>query len=1078
MSKESESNFIKYNHILGKEASLGPIPANQILFWVGLTLVAYLLTNFFFSLGLAWFFLIALWLIVSWWLLTGKKPYSYLDRWRPPPGADWCKGYKPYVSPIPHWRSPEIQTRCKTPNGCYPLPPRLAADQTTHRNRRFMPFENFVDIQAIVEIKKDNREAAGFLLHKGGHQYQVVFMFALKGPHDILYPAEVAELHQSLEEGLKNLPSGERITFCTGCYSDDQQRQRELEQMADHCINRTVATLLRNEQVKVKQLTERGKRQVWRQHIFVTWTGRDGDQPSNPISGAIKALSYTVQGLFQLGQGLLNQVTGNDRLYQETFFKRLFLRAFQDGFIRWEILLSTRMGLSIRPCSKDELWQWLWNRFNQGEAPPIPQIVTLQESAAGLQLYETVNTSKHFATALIEGQQGNPSCPQHRGYRDLIDLPNRGRHRYCGVVTLEDPPDGWRNSRALLSAVWKLMSTEFVHDTESWVELSPANPLLIRDNLARQAKQSKAASERALLQGQGRDVGAEIKQTESFDAQRKLYSGAKGLHCAPVFLLYRETPEDLELACNTFCNNFGSAVAVRERNIAWSLWLQTLPITTQRLLHGEGGGFGGERRLTPDSETAPGLLPLTVPKDIDSCGVEFITDRGGKPLYIDLFRKQAGRILVTGASGSGKSVLVNQFSLIALGLNIPTVGVDFSSGGNSTFRTAVELLGPQGAFFSLESESSNLLEPPDLRRFSTAVQNQRLTTWAEFLRQAMVAIAMGKIQDPHLETRVNALTTNAIKRFLSDGEIIDRYNQAFKHGWQSEDWRQMPTLHDFSGWFTKPRLGIRQSDPLTDQALVQIRTQIQALLDSKLGHAIGRPSSFSPNPMIKFFTLTGLDNEQDQYLMALNVMAACTRTLLSYPKSLFIGDELSVLLHKAGFAQMVGGLCATGRKEGVSVALLSQDPDTLCTCPTAPQITQNLNYKITGAITPNAAQSFQRYFNYPNLIQANASEQFAANSSELCTYWLIETHGRFWKTRFYPGDMMLASIANNPAEQAARDRILSQYPNTLKGRLEGLAAFTREYIPAMREGAGFDAIGRTVQSPPRHHPSGRLSLVS
>jgi type IV secretory pathway VirB4 component len=107
-----------------------------------------------------------------------------------------------------------------------------------------------------------------------------------------------------------------------------------------------------------------------------------------------------------------------------------------------------------------------------------------------------------------------------------------------------------------------------------------------------------------------------------------------------------------------------------------------------------------------------------------------------------------------------------------------------------------------------------------------------------------------------------------------------------------------------------------------------------------LGTAIGKPSSFSPEPMVKFYALTGLSNDQDSYIMAVAAKAACLRVALSHLKSLFIGDELSVLLRKDGFSAMVGELCATARKDGLSIVLSSQDPDTICQSVAAAMIMQ------------------------------------------------------------------------------------------------------------------------------------------
>ncbi|MCJ8282940.1 MAG: hypothetical protein MJK14_24845, partial [Rivularia sp. ALOHA_DT_140] len=57
----------------------------------------------------------------------------------------------------------------------------------------------------------------------------------------------------------------------------------------------------------------------------------------------------------------------------------------------------------------------------------------------------------------------------------------------------------------------------------------------------------------------------------------------------------------------------------------------------------------------------------------------------------------------------------------------------------------------------------------------------------------------------------------------------------------------------------------------------------------------------------------------------------------------------------------------------------------------------------------------------------------------------------FWQTRFYPGEMALAAIATNQEERSTRRTILSQYPNTTKGQLHGLAEFTRVYVSSIKQ---------------------------
>jgi hypothetical protein len=86
----------------------------------------------------------------------------------------------------------------------------------------------------------------------------------------------------------------------------------------------------------------------------------------------------------------------------------------------------------------------------------------------------------------------------------------------------------------------------------------------------------------------------------------------------------------------------------------------------------------------------------------------------------------------------------------SLASNIPLVGMDISSSGNSTFKTEIELLSDQGAYYDISSGSSNLLETTDISRFDKLERDRRMESWKKFIRRALSAISMGKIHNPHL----------------------------------------------------------------------------------------------------------------------------------------------------------------------------------------------------------------------------------------------------------------------------------------------------------------------------------------
>ena len=943
------------------------------------------------------------------------------------------------------------------------IPPVRAIDRHLGKTT-YSPFENELDLCCMARIERDDRAIGAFLLNKGDisseNKFQVVFAFHCSGIHDQLYPEEVAAMSDGLREAMKVLMPGERCTFLLGRYSDDLERQQYLSSLAETCSLQLPAILMRNEQARIQELTRRGARSTWKQMVFCTWTADEfGERKTDPLSHLIYSAGKTCRFL-------LDSVTGRLSERQEQVLSQVLMKAYTEGFLQWEMLFDAKAGLDVSPLRDTELWSWLWSRFNQTAAPDIPQLLVSSEDERGAKVTEIQSAKKHATTILIEGERGRSSCPEHRQCTSRVYV----KDKVCGVLTMADAVGAWANVREQLSWLWKVLSDDRVRDTEVWVEIASANRFLTEDNLNRQAKQTKAARERAFLKGTGRDVGAEIKQEESFDAQKKLYRGAVPLNCAVVFLVHRETAESLDLATELLCSSFGTAKVVRERHIASQIWLETLPITWRRILH--SSSILSERRLVLESETVAGVLPLTVPRELDKRGVEFLTMRGGKSVYVDLF-SYTQHALVTGKTGSGKSVLLWRFILDALSQNIPVVGMDMpAADGESSFKTGIELLGDAGAYFDISRASNNLMEPPDLRRFDAKERAGRMKSWRSFVRNALGIVVMGRLDAPHLAQRVDAILLRTLDIFLSDPDIIERYNLAFAGGWKSPQWQEIPTLKDFVRFCSIARLDIRKPEAIDHQAINQITSQIAALLVSPLGAAIGQPSSFSPEPMVKFYALTGLSNDQDAYTMAVAAQAACLRVALSHPKSLFIGDELSVLFRKDGFSSMVGERCATARKDGMSLVFSSQDLDTICNSSAAAMMMQNITYRLTGCITSNAVTSFQRYLAYPSeIIGKNASESFFPRRSDLYSCWLVEKGGRFWQTKFYPSEMALAAVANNQEERRSRRAILALYPNTVKGQLQGLAHFTKLYVPALKEGKGLSHIqGGDVQPHAEERP--------
>lgn len=101
MSLDPDRDSVRVNKILGKQASIGPIPANQVLPLLGIIVLSYLIFEGVFGLG--WFvvLVVSFWLAVSWRLLVGNDPdNNYVNRFRKPRGHNWITGVALYVSPL------------------------------------------------------------------------------------------------------------------------------------------------------------------------------------------------------------------------------------------------------------------------------------------------------------------------------------------------------------------------------------------------------------------------------------------------------------------------------------------------------------------------------------------------------------------------------------------------------------------------------------------------------------------------------------------------------------------------------------------------------------------------------------------------------------------------------------------------------------------------------------------------------------------------------------------------------------------------------------------------------------------
>lgn len=1010
---------VALNRIYLKKAGYGFVAAEQVVPFgtiIGICCLLYLFViPDFIIVGL-----IGFWLFVSWISLTGSQPHLFIDQLVPLPGEEWVVGYLAPVSLLKMNGKKKAKERIG----------RVKARDSQGRIDAFAAFENYLDLVAIVDFQVEEYNVGAYLLNKND-RWQLVFGFEYVPFHSTLLEEEGDRSFAILQEALKDVFPGESLRWSMGCYRDDGETQAKLHDFGAGCSLPVIRLFLKSQQSKIAQLTTSGQRKVWKTYVFATYT-LDGKNYGSKPGFWPKTINYFI--------GLFNALKGEDyRRDYERFLLELLDEGFFYGFERWKLMLL-KAGLRFSPLKSDQMWCHIWDKFQAtGRSPlPCPYVLEFRKQGGRATLKEVPEggSDRHICTSLILAN----ACPQHRSRRDAVLV----KGKYCGALVLDAPHRDFASPHEALTWLWNKLSDETIYDTEVYVELTRGNLFAFQDNLDRLSNRARANMSEAARRNNDRSAKSEVDFENVQEVEKEMYSGAVPLKVAFVILVYRDSPRELEKACSFLEQAFDTSRFSRDKETGWSTYLDTLPVNLRRLL--ASSSFVTERRPTIPTQVAPALLPIAAPKSIDTEGIELLSFKGGKPLLVNPFGKQAESVLILGQRGSGKSFLFNQFIFHALLLGIPCTIVDVPGKHGSTYKPLVEALGDRGAYYDVVKSSLNFLEPPDLRGFSEQEIRERMDGWLKFPKSIIVEISMGGLKDPALAQRISTLASQILDIFFSDSDIIARYNAAFEGGWKSPEWQDMPVFKDFLAFATKERLNPVSFSELDEKALNQIQVEGRALLSnsSVLGRHLCRPSSCSTEPQLVVFAISGLSSEYEENLVALNVQAAAARMALSHIQSCIGYDEISVLFRSDSFSLQAGDSSATSRKSGITLIFAGQDPNAVLSSAGGPQIIQNVQYKFIGRLDPTGSIACQQLMGVDErVIQHNVSEDFGIDYLNQSTQWLLTISGRYWFVRYFANSVAVALGANNPLENLLRKQVRRSHPSGEKGNILALGEFAR-----------------------------------
>jgi hypothetical protein len=878
--------------------------------------------------------------------------------------------------------------------------------------------ENWLHLSCAVSFRFQDQERGGLLLQKGKDSFGVVG-FELVGVDPASFGPKLTNILDGFEDGLKDIPFGERYTFSLGSHRSDRERLAELMELRRTAPLEEVQLLLTSEAARIQELARLGVRKPKTMRVYCTI----------PLGGTSEeANGFTQQFLLQV-QSLLSKVGGQAEEFEQKQVQKLLRRMYTSARASLR-RLTERFKLKIRWLSSEEIWADQWRRLNNSPPPPIPQLLIMDKN--GIREEMTVNV--HATTLLLESR---PILTQER-------IKIKGRH--VAVLYFLSKPGGFTDEQNQLRYLWEAIARDDFYDVEVYTQVSPADEKLAKLALEQMYKSSNAAANYSKDRN-SMDAVSELKVKEASSAQTLLAAGASALQTATIIVIHRDSEEDLAEACSAVSNYFRlPARVVRELDCPHEFWLQTLPICADRMLEKPC-----DCRQVYFSNEVSALLPIVCNRPVDSTGVEFLAEESGTPLFLNMFTTMPFRnMLLLGITRSGKSVVLSGLITTALALSIPVVVMDYPKpGGSSTFSDYTHFIAA-AEYMDTGREYLNIFEPLDLRKLalSEEIISERLADYQMSIIATIKAMILGRDAiDATITGQIKNIVGLAISAFFADPAIQARSAAALRDGLGSPAWADSPCMPDFLRFFDPAFLDIDITDSTTKAALNYCRNRLKYWISSPVGSRLSKPSSVCSTAPLLVFALRNVTDLDDLAVLSLVNLGASMRRSMSAPTSLMILDEAAIYFESPEITEVIARLCVNGGKSGIHVIISSQTPGPIAKSKSGAKILENLNTKLIGIIAGNAIPSYMSIFQYEaDQIAPNASDAFAPDNEQIYSRWILDDQDHRTRVRYYAPFLTLAAAANNQEEEFARQQIMSKYPD----KYEGLAAFSRLLVASIR----------------------------
>lgn len=980
-----------------------------------------------------------------WWILTGNDPADFFERMISP---------QKYISV-----EPELDFN----RGGIPIPKLKSTTATEYvikgKKQKHHHIEQKYYFLSYGQIELDRKEI-GFYLLKRGVNVMFIFTWSVEGHDPSMTATESDSIVCACTDALNQLPGDIDLKI----YQDVEKNCEDyLRMQAELLISKELDPLsqatIKSRAERAKDLTEEGR--ILNNKITVLAKYR------MILAGDYAVTRNWLDEVLSRTQPLIGVIKGK-KFDTHSGWSRAIRFAYNYAYKKVNFVLSDNkggFGLKARTLSVQDIYERDYLELhvlnkNKPQVPQVPQYIVYNEWGLVEPVINQLGT--HAVGSLFEPQDGFPAVP--RFDKHLVYYPVK--NKYAGFLRIgqiqQFPQEKESVSRGYIKYIWNILSgtTQAVHDcrvvSEITADRSGFEIVSLDRIISHSIKREALAAKKQTV-----DVIAMRRREQAVEARDLLASGHIPYWVSFGIWLYRDSPEQLEQDLIDLAQQITGAAAERVENCIEHIWLQSAPYEWEAFLTKPTH----RRQKYVSFQALPSIPLIKIPK-IDSLGVMLVSRSLNSAIYLD-FANKKNHTAIIAKTGAGKSNLILEILIEYIAHGYMVVLFDFPRpDGSSTYTVLLPLLqrlGVKAAYHNVRENTINIIEMPTHSHISSLSKKEKIRKRAKENHVRLLStIVMGTVENPDREILVQSLLTDCYSSFHSEPLIKQRYEIATNSEYGSEAYQKMPILEDFVSyaeqWFADyiDRKQGRISNLVNDTIDV-ILTQLRGILKTPLGKSINGISSFDTKVEILVIGLTSVSETLDSLIYAMSGLNALYRAAFSATRSLLGIDEGTILYKFQAFARETGIIPVHGRKWGCNFLIAAQEIATILNSCSGGEIFKNLDNIFGGHIESAAipemiapSVGFRK-----EIIIDYTSTSFKPSGELLQSYWYLKRGDQHIEVTHPGSKLLLALGVTEPEEDAARQRVLSQYPDN---PIEGLHEFAELYISTRQQGLSLNSI--------------------